>query len=461
MRKQNNHGDLERRFLGWVSDVENHTATPEFSFVARECDGGYFMLVKGVLSLNRVVPLTCPDTFQMENIRAGHFFIGHGELENFCAELLSGVIRRGGMELRVVDMDTQGVEDIKFILHDDGGGFQYNRASIYQLIGHDHGLDLGGLTDWALKGANPPYDSLADLLSDYQLGAIVARSTVDVAEFLVIGISAESAISGDRAQVVVGLVAGLDPSEASIGFRAIAPDRSVRHRGVITSTEIAWECLDKQTKGVVEIGVHLGDVLNCYACYRQRAQNQSWVVDSANTQNPLRSAYEVFDPGLGKLSIWLAGKGGKKQNDFELGVSILAWLLGFSSMHFEREIITDSPDILLWGANAVLVIECTIGPFGSDKVAKLTGREEGIRRRLSESGHPGVTLKCLFVSSLKGSDAEASRRAAHNQGVGFVDGDSLFNLLQRTVIFPRPDSLIRELLNAVPADDPDVGGGGR
>lgn len=447
MRTKNVHGDIERHFLDWVSGVENRTAPPEFSFVARKCPKGFYKLVKGRLSLNRVAPLTCAEDFCVENIRAGRFFVDHHELENFCRELVSGVIRRDGVELRLVVEETEGVEEIKYTSLDAGPGFQFERTSVYQLIGHEHGLDLDAHMDWNLKGANPPYDSFAELAADYQLGPISHLSTIDIAEFLVAAISNNSAVNGNQASIIIGLISGLDTLEASIGYRVVTPERKVRRRGVIAGKDIAWTELDERSEGTVTIDVEPGDVVNCYASYKQRAQTQNWAVDPANTQNPLRSAYEAFDPGLEKLTTWLRGGGSKKQNDFELGVSILAWLLGFPQMHFEREIITESPDVLLWGTNSVLVLECTVAAFGTDKIARLIGRGERIRQRLVASGHPNMLVRCLMVSCIDGDDAEAPRRIAQEQGIGFVDGNLIATLLNRTVFFPRTDELLKELLS--------------
>jgi hypothetical protein len=441
------HGKKAEQLLEWVSAWGGSGYTPLFSFIAVAGSEG-ISLVKGVLFLNRMTStFDAPRLYHIENIVAGYVEVADGAegLKSFCNTLINGSLKIADSNFRMVSKNQIGVDEIIINAGEQNAAlFSQNRPTSCRLTGGLHGLPLDRNTDWIVKSGDPPFDSLLELASVYALGPISQSSTVEIVALQVAAISDSSLIRDKTAKIVLRLLSGLNRSNAHVGFRVLAQHK-VKARNVVKGTDMDWTNDNAIQVGTFSVDVDPGDVVHCYAVYNNRAQHHYWVSDPDKSQNPRRAALEVFDPRLEKLRRFLSGKG-KKQIDFEYAVSTLAWLLGFSSIHLERERLGgDAPDVILAFEGHVLLVECTTGSFGSDKVLKLIGRSQAVRQRLVECGYSATPVECVIVCSMSEAEAQAELKATEEHGVLLLGAETLRVLIDRSALYPDASAIYSEI----------------
>ena len=326
------------------------------------------------------------------------------------------------------------------------------RQSRSTLIGAMHGQSLGPAVDWLLRSANPPYDSLQDLCNDYRLGKLSSNSVADVLAFHTVWIDQRSQIQDGQLHLYVALMKGLDKDLCSVGYRVLGTDRIIR-RGSFSASQFIWGEEEDLWIGMLSTSQKPGDVVQCFASYDGRAQHQAWVIDKKRPQNPRRAIYVMQDEGLERLEGWLTpklGQKGPKQNEFEFAVNALGWMLGFGAQHFDRTFGNPkAPDGIFVCDAGVVVVECTTGPFGPEKLSKLLTRRNDVRELLTASGHNGIPVECAIVAPLTAQELEIGRRAAAEFGAGFIAKDSLAALLLRTYRLPDANQLFQELQQSI------------
>jgi hypothetical protein len=442
-------------FMEWVDAAAANAGRSFFSYlIVRENEG--VALIKGVLIMNSVGDLF---PYRPRSLIFGKYTAGYLEIQGgkdavltFVSNLLIGAI---GVDEHKISMVQGPGYALTALRIDNPEGALLNsqaRQSRSTLIGAMHGQSLGPAIDWLLRSASPPYDSLQDLCNDYRLGRLSSNSVVDVLAFHMTWIDQRSQIQAGQLLLNIALMNGLDKDLCTVGYRVLGTDRIFR-RGSFSSPQFMWKKEDDLWIGTLSTSQKAGDVVQCFATYDGRAQHQAWGIDKKKPQNPRRAIYVMDDERLERLEAWLApkpGQKGPKQHEFEFAVQALGWMLGFSAQHLDRQFGNPkAPDGIFVCDTGIVVVECTIGPFGPEKLSKLLARRNDFREQLTTIGHHGIPVECAIIAPLTAQELEIGRRAAIEFGIGFIAKDSLAILLLRTYRLPDANQLFQELQQAI------------
>ena len=446
-------------FMQWVATWSAGAHPPLFCYLTTERDGQW-ALIKGVLYLNLVnYASQVPAEFSVGDIRAGYVFLD-GETDGlleFCGDLVKGSFLIKGKAVAMTGRTDGSIEAIEVDAPSNTSGEEAARNSIRRLQGALHTRPLDAQLSWLLRSASVPFDSLQDLAGAYSLGQVGPTATVDVVALLAAHIDSRSVVSGVRAELVVKVLKGFHPDQFRAGYRVVSANNPHR-RGVFHTEDFTWIIEGEDHVGKLTFDVPQGAVVQAFATYADKTQQQWWFEDKERGSNPRRIAYEAQDPKLEKLRVWLIHEDRKKATDFELGICTLAWLLGFAAIHLDRtKGLSDGPDVLVSAPEGLILIECTTGGFGSEKLSKLRRRKQRIRRQLIESGQRQVFIRAAIATSLLETETMTERDEAARQGVLFFGRESIESLLERTSTPPNTARLFQELLEHSPSD-PDATG---
>ncbi|WP_147293320.1 hypothetical protein [Dyella monticola] len=439
------------QFMAWVDASAGNVGRCFFSYLIVRQNLGV-ALIKGALTMNSMDDLFpyCHRSISFENFTAGYLEIQGGKeaVIDFCANLVAGVIEVEGHKIRMAPGPGYSLTEIKI---DDPEGMLPNssaRQPRCKLVGAMHQASFGLVTDWLLRAADPPYVSLQDLCTDYRLGSLSLNAVVDVVALQVAWTDQRSEIRDGYLHLHVALMKGLDRILCTVGYRMIGTNRPIR-RGVFQPTQFTWKEEGDLWLGTSMTPVDPGDVVQCFTTYDGRAQHQTVVMDKGHPQNPRRAAYEIYDESLDRLRNWLAppaDQQGPKQHEFEFAVQTLGWLLGFGVQHLDRRFgDSKAPDGIFVCDAGFVVVECTVGPFGPDKLSKLLKRRNDVRERLAACGHSGVPVECVIAAPLTAQESAVERRSAAEYQVGFVARDNIADLLNKTYPLSNANQLFAEL----------------
>jgi len=442
-------------FMMWVSTWATEAHPPLFAYLA-VVRNDEWVLIKGMLYLNLVSKIaSVPDEAVIGDVRAGFYTIDGGKdgLLDFCGQLVEGKFTIGDHGVIMVGPGGT-LQDIVVDAPTQSTGTDQTRNVVSTLLGAMHGQNLGAQFSWLLRAGDPPFDSMEDLASAYSLGPITDVSTIDVVALIAAFVDARSVVSDTQANIAVKVLNGFDPTAVRVGYRTFSA-KGVSKRGCLASDQFDWSEEQDGQIGRASFEVNQAAVVQAYATYSGRTQQQWWFQDPKGTFNPRRVVYETHDPGLTKLKEWLHPEERRKgrSTDYEIGISVLGWLLGCSSLHLDRTRgLSDGPDVLLTSPEGLVLVECTTGSFGTDKLAELIDRRRIARQRLLASGHFGTPVQCIIASTVAESEATVERQAAIQHGVVFIGRESVDKLVERTVQVPNTAQLFRELLGAIKAE---------
>lgn len=235
-------------------------------------------------------------------------------------------------------------------------------------IGGGHLADLlpQSESDWLLKAADAPYDTVQELTIDYGLGTLRGdRALLEVVARTVIEVLAESAVTGTRASVGIWMASSLDRTKAKLGFRIVHQGRVVQ-RGTIRGVDLHWSDRDLAAVGTAEIDVPAGSVVQCIASYADEAHHVQWRADPRTFLNPRAAILSLVDPSNALVQAYLRPEvplRGKAADDFEMAIAWLLWALGFSVASFGTHPKTrDTFDVIATTPRGdFVVVECTLG----------------------------------------------------------------------------------------------------
>lgn len=444
-------------FAGLAPWEDAYKKFASLSYFAVKHDGA-FVLVQARLFLN-IVPSDLPLAhFQTENIRAGHFLISDlkADAQNVVSQFTDGKLLCPAGELCFPPADGRSYSAYHLPFHPEGlqNG---NRLDVLTLTGARRTEYVRQpQLDWEVKAAATPYDSIAELLLEYRLGALRGDgANLEVVAFNVAVVDLSSIVSGTKANPAVLLADGLSPDKVTLGYRVFSQGRVVQ-RTSIAGAAMLWGQRETLQRGITEIDIPPAAVLHCIATYSGTAQHQAWLSDPATVQNPQRSVYEAFDDKLEVLRDFLAKSQGKGRDarDLEAGVSWLLWMLGFSVAHLGGTDKTqNAPDLIATTPRGnFAVIECTTGLLKAEnKMALLVDRTEALKRRLEASGNRHLHVLPVMVTSKAREEVKADLEQAEKLGVVVLTRESLEEALKRTLVLPDADALFAEGEQAVQA----------
>lgn len=435
-------------FMEWVDTWSAGAHPPLFCYLATERDGQW-ALIKGVLYLNLVsrTPPSLPE-FSVGDIRAGYFSLDSepGALLDFCGDLVTGRFLINQTPVSMTGRSDGTIDRIEVDAPMAETGNVQTRVTISKLMGALHGRALGPQLSWLLRSADTPFDALDDLSGAYFLGHIDDVATIEVNALHAAFVHDSSTVTGQTANLVVKVLSGFDPALLRVGYRILsaAPGTPPR-RGTFETKEFTWSKDESDYKGVLSFDVDHGSVVQAFATYAGKTQQRWTFIDPQGTLNPRRIAYETYDAKLEKLLSWVAPDT-RKSGEFEFAIRTLGWMLGFDGLHLDRNRgLGDGPDILLTSPEGVIMMECTIGPFGNDKIAKLVGRQNLLRRRFNDKERPDVAVYAVLASTRFESESSVEIKETSQHGVAFLGQESLQQLVQRTYSPPNTTQLFEQL----------------
>jgi hypothetical protein len=420
-----------------------------FSFIAIK-QGTEFQLAQGQLQLQAVPEAKPSGSFQSENVRAGLFRLSelkHSPRE-FVEALLSGKIRTPFGEISFLPEQGRSYSIYFAPYHFEGA--QTQRRQVRLALSGDRRVRTDTHTlDWELKAAPTPFFNVQELCDEFSVGMMRGDSTsVEVTALPVSVISQESIVNGVKARFVMDLAGELPHEKASIGYRVFGRKRDVK-RGVLNGASLSWAKQGEIQRGIGEIEVPAGAVIDCIASYAGVAQQHIWITDPKTAQNPLRSVHDAFDNNLSVLRelIDKSQKKGTDARELEMAVSWILWLLGFSATHIGGTGKTsDAPDLIAaTPMGNLVVIECTTGILREDsKLSHLVQRTEKVRQGLAASGNQNIKVLPIIVTTKTRDEVKAELEQAYKLGVLVATKEDFEQMIGRTIFLPDPNRLYAE-----------------
>ena len=138
-------------------------------------------------------------------------------------------------------------------------------------------------SDWLLKAADAPYDSVQELAIDYGLGTLRGdRALLEVVARTAIEVLAESSVTGTRAEVGVWMASSLDRAQVTAFVSSIKVESCSAHsrHGLNVGDR------DLAVVGVGSIEVPAGSIVQCIASYAGEAHHVQWRADPTTFLNP-------------------------------------------------------------------------------------------------------------------------------------------------------------------------------
>lgn len=418
--------------------------------------GDEFLLMHGRLfltSVQRPAPLT---HFRSANVMAGHFLLS--DLGVGPEDVVESLVSKAELStpagvLRFPPSDPGQHSAYYTPFHSDGLK-DGNRLDALSLTG-GYRLDTvrRPQLDWELKAAETPFDSVDELLHEYQLGSLRGDfQSFDILAQHVAEVDFASPFARTKVRPGVILAAGLPTSAASLGYRVFVQGKVVG-RATLHGDAMQWVERGTAQHGSAEIEIPDGAVIHCTASYAGAAQHQGWLADPATLQNPQRAVFEAFDPGLSMLREFLdrSGTRGTNARDVETSIAWLLSMLGFRVTHLGGiEQTQDAVDIIATTPrNSFVLVECTTGVLKSDKVALLLSRAEVVRGRLLASGTHNAKVLPAMVTTRPRAEVTAGVEAAERAGVLVLCREQIDRALERTIVLPDADALFADAEQAI------------
>jgi hypothetical protein len=383
---------------------------------------------------------------------------------NSLEKVLSDLISPSGLKddnFGIIKLDSNEKENIYVpepnLLHPEGLNAG-NRLAVLTIYGSDLRVDIPQpTTDWDLKAADIPYDSIAELFIDYALGAKrETRSCIEVVAGSVIGVNVGSEIKNTLAKIGVWMVGTLERSKVKIGFRVLDKG-TVSKRQSFNGNELQWITNENGLQlGSKEFEVAAGSIIQCVASYQDQAHHVFWVADPETFQNSRVAVYNLADIGLDTLkeSLFpnLPPRGNKVSDNFEFAVSWLLWMLGFSPINLGTHPKTkDALDIVSTTPKGdFVVVECTLGLLKAEsKLAKLGQRVSNIRDALETSNMSHLRVLPIIVTALTLGEIGVDLAQAEELEILVLTKEDLEKAQDMLIQPPNPDDLFEKALQRV------------
>ncbi|MHB0954438.1 MAG: hypothetical protein ACYC10_21305 [Allorhizobium sp.] len=438
-------------FLGVLGNLDKQLAHSTFNYVSVFAGGRQYLL-QGRLFFNAFPPKETFTPFRHGRVRAGQIVFKRLSLttKEFIGHLLDGCLPIEG-NLLFPSSPAFGYKVNYQPLHPAGG--RMNRLAVLSVEGADRTVIVQPeVLDWEVRGADRPYDSIQELMSEYRLGFTNPNVSFEAVLPNVAEVDHSSRVIGDKARL--GLIMSRDLSKefASIGYRVI-DKQSVVTRSRIHAKDMTWEVTANHLAGVAEITVPRAAIVHCVANFQDVAQYSYYVTDPENAPNDRRSAYESFDPDLTLLREWLFRTVSKGSNarDIEAAISWLAWMLGFSPALLGLFPKTqEAADVIVTTPRGdYAVVECTIGMLRTDnKLPTVVRRANELRERLRSGGSGHLNVLPVIVTSLPRESVAAELEQADRLGVVVVTRETLESAIDQTMLPLHPDDIYTDAVRS-------------
>lgn len=402
----------------------------------------------------------CKDSFRAGRVEAHQVMLDQSEtdVQNIARTLASGNCfdAIGIGQIRLPSTEQIGIHvQPPMLLHPEGLSAG-NRLAVLSIDGGDV-TDLLSQpeSDWLLKAADTPYDSLQELVMDYGLGTLVRdRALLEVVARPVIEVFAESAVTGTQASVGIWMSSSLDRARAKLGVRVIHQGQVVL-RSAIRGTGLRWNDHGHVTVGTATIGVPAGALIQCVASYADEAHQVQWRADPATFLNPRAAILSLVDPSNSLMRGYLDPEvpaRGRAADDFETATAWLLWALGFSVASFGTHPKTrETFDVVATTPRGdFLVVECTLGLLRAEgKLSRLAARTANVRNSLVAANMRHLRVLPVIITAMTSEQVSADMGAAADLGVLVIAREGLGEIEKELIRFPDADSLFERGLHAV------------
>jgi len=442
-------------FFAAVKALEPAFKYDSFSYIAVKHEGA-FILLQAALQRHVAKPALPYTVFSTEHVRAGNCLlkdIGQSPRQ-FVEALFAGSVKVHGAELKFPG-DYSNARSTYFSPFWAPALQGQSRANTLQISGAQQATFIRQpMLDWELRAATTPYDNIQELMNEFQLGTLQGSGAVHV---LVIAhtaamINGASGVNDDSADIGIRLAHDLKKKDAAIGIRMLTPGSPIK-RMQIAGKDLKWAKTPECNLGTMRIQVPKASILQCFAIYGGDTQSYYWVSDPATTHNARRTALHAYDPRLDKLRDILIRDSyrGSDARDFEVGISWLVWLLGFSAAHLSATKTSDAPDIIVSSPNGnIAVVECTTGLLKAEnKLANLHDRVQAMRRSFEASGYSNIRILPVIVTAKSRNDVAADLEQAEKLGILVFTRENIENALNRSFVPQNAEQLYAEWEQAV------------
>lgn len=444
-------------FFDAIEPWKSAYAKARLNFIAVKRDDSLVILAARVY-LSAVFRNPTKDWFEAGDLVAGQLELSGGvaafvqAIEQIAAPDGFVIPARGKLVLRSEDTQniTVGPPDL---LHVEGLN-QGNRLAVLTMCGARRDvLTPQPQTDWTLKAARLPFDSLSELSVEYGLGAAAnAHTMLEVIAHAATEVWLLSSVKDGKAVLGLWLAPDLDRSKARLGYRVMDKGNVVT-RGSVDGDKLDWGEKSGDVLGELSFEVPLGAVVQCIASYAGHAHHLRWFADPQTYQNARAAVLSNVDQ-TGKL---LRGyllpdlpPKGKAADDFESAVAWMLWGLGFAPVSFGMNAKTrDAFDILAVSPRGdFLVIECTLGLLRAEsKLSKLSAREASLRKMLATSGLQHIRVLPVIVTAMTRDEIKADLNAAAETGILVLSREDLEAVFQdERLRFANADQLFEQAL---------------
>lgn len=306
-------------------------------------------------------------------------------------------------------------------------------------------------TDEELKGAESPFLSLDALIREFPLwrggwGNLTGLCQINAVFGMRI---AESRWQNKKLKILLERTPGWDFKEVDIGLVYTLKSRSKFRK----SQQIEQLTPDEEDRLGVEIEAP-DDLVAATVLLRTRKNTVDQTTVFHPALNPKFSLYELFDKNLERLSQWLSVEGDSSGN-FEIAVESLLFLCGYSMVPFVRDFhqkgridVRGIDCLALDPSRKLLVIECTTGPFDTDKLEKLRYRNNSVH----DAGHDSIPV--LFTTLAQGSVSDDAVRKAHQNQIAIIAREDTEALLSMAKANAHLDEITNFIYKRIPSSFP-------
>lgn len=324
-----------------------------------------------------------------------------------------------------------------------------NRLAVFTLSGMNWTkLVQQPESDWLLKAADIPYESVQELCAEYGLGTLRGdRATVEVVARTAVQVLGASHVDGTSAELGIWMGQGLERANARLGYRILNNGRVLR-RGAVSGADLSWREDGVALVGLIQMAVPAGSIVQCIASYAGHAHNVQWRADPTIHLNPRATVLGLVDPRKEVLQSFLQPESpprGRAADDFEAGVAWLLWALGFSTATFGTNHKTsDAFDTVAVSPNGdFLVVECTLALLRADsKLSKLAARAARLREALDASNMKYLRVLPVIVSAMSLDQVKVDIPSAEENGILVFTRENLISALTIEMLrFPDADGV--------------------
>lgn len=439
-----------KAFFDAIESWRNAYVYARLNYLGIRNSDGELLIISARIILSGVNIGELKSRFKSGNLEAGQFNIDQNKQS--IEEVLKSLINKSGLKIHEQDFIRLSADDIEglhvsdpVLLHPEGlhSGSRLSVLSIYgdKLISQLNQPD----TDWLLKSADIPFDSLSELLQEYGLSYPEdKRSILEVVGRSAIEVFNGSEIKGGVAKIGIWLTKTLDKAKAKIGYRVLS-NGQVIIRSSISGNSLDWSNGTQDSTGTKSIPIPPGSVLQCIVSYDNKTHHVSWRADIDAFQNSRAAVFSLVDPNQTILNGCLFPSPqakGKAAEDFETGICWLLWILGFSPAIFGVHPKTkDSLDIVATTPKGdYIVIECTLGLLRSEsKLSKLGARVVQLRKSLDASNLSHLQILPIIATALSKEEVEADISSAEDLGILVLTREDINELFNTLSWFPNPN----------------------